>query len=54
VPWRAKATEEVLATPAEWPGDLVQRAVGNVEKRMLSGLRAVGDVASANSWFDDA
>lgn len=51
---RAKATEEVLANPAEWPGDLVQRAVEHVEKGMLGGLRAVGDVASANSWFDDA
>jgi hypothetical protein len=49
----AKTPEEVLKAPAHWPADLVQRAVEHVEKRMLTGLGTVAEVASANSWFED-
>jgi hypothetical protein len=48
----AKLAEEVLKAPADWPADLVQRAVEHVEKRMLSRLDTMAEVASANSWFD--
>ena len=50
---RAKVPEEVLTAPANWPADLVQRAVEHVEKRMLSGLTIVAAVAETNSWFED-
>lgn len=50
---RTKVPEEVLTAPANWPADLVQRAVEHVEKRMLSGLSIVADVAGTNSWFED-
>lgn len=49
---RVRASEEVLANPAEWPSDLVQRAVEHVEKRMLSGLQSIGEVAVVDSWFE--
>lgn len=48
----AKLPEEVLKAPADWPADLVQRAVEHIEERMLSGLGTVAEVASANAWFD--
>lgn len=48
----AKTPEEVLKAPADWPADLVQRAVEQVESRMLTGLSTVAGVASTNGWFE--
>lgn len=47
-----KTPEAVLKVPADWPADLVQRAVQHVEKRMLSGLSTMAEVAATNSWFE--
>ena len=46
-------SQEVLRAPAHWPADLVQRAVEHIERRMLSGLSTVAEVAGTNSWFED-
>jgi hypothetical protein len=43
--------EQVLAHPHEWPGDLVQHAVENVEERLLSSLENVAWVAGRENWF---
>ena len=43
--------ERVLRQPEEWPGDLVQRAVENVEQRMLSAVAPVAFVAHQENWF---
>lgn len=48
---RGKVAGEVLADPAAWPGDLVQRAVEQVEERMLADLKPLADVADDESWF---
>lgn len=48
----ANTPEEVLKAPADWPAHLVQRAVEQVEKRMLTGLSTVAGVASTNAWFE--
>lgn len=50
---RAGSPEVVLKAPADWPADLVQRAVEYVEKRLLNELSTVAELASAQSWFDD-
>lgn len=49
----AKTPEQVLKAPADWPADLVQRALEHVEKRMLAGLSTVAGVAATNAWFED-
>lgn len=43
--------EKVLRQPHDWPGDLVQRAVENIEDRMLSPLEPVALVARRENWF---
>ena len=45
--------EKVLRQPHDWPGDLVQRAVENVEDRMLSPLEPVAAVARRENWFGE-
>ncbi|GGB22118.1 hypothetical protein GCM10011492_09980 [Flexivirga endophytica] len=47
-----KLPEEVLSAPADWPSDLVHRAVEHVENRILRAQSTLADVASANSWFE--
>lgn len=47
-----KLSNEILTRPSEWPSDLVQRAVQHVEKRMLSQVGTLAEVARANAWFD--
>lgn len=44
--------EEVLGSPAEWPGDIVQRAVESIENRMSSGVLPLRTVADTDRWFD--
>ncbi len=51
---RAKVADDVLTNPGDWPGDLVQRAVEEVEERMSAGLKPVGEVATASNWFPEA
>ncbi|UNB52864.1 NACHT domain-containing NTPase [Mycolicibacterium sp. YH-1] len=45
--------EKVLRQPHDWPGDLVQRAVENVEERMLSAIEPVAVVARHENWFGE-
>lgn len=47
-----KLATEILQDPSQWPGDLVQRAVENVETRMSASLTPLGQVAESNLWFD--
>ncbi|WP_124390603.1 NACHT domain-containing NTPase [Rhodococcus wratislaviensis] len=47
-----KTAAEILQDPSQWPGDLVQRAVENVEVRMLANLTPLSKVAEDHSWFD--
>lgn len=50
---RATMPDEVLRTPAEWPGDLVQRAVETVEGRMTAGRQPLAAIANADRWFQE-
>jgi hypothetical protein len=46
------SAEEILSEPDQWPGDVVQRAVEEVEVRMAKGVLLLATVADANRWFD--
>jgi hypothetical protein len=46
------ATEEILGTPDQWPGDIVQRAAGRVEDRMTKSLVPLATVADTDCWFN--
>ncbi|MFV0461346.1 MAG: hypothetical protein ACK5MT_21540 [Actinomycetales bacterium] len=48
---RGKVADEVLANPAAWPGDLVQRAVERVEECLLVDLEPLAEVADNGDWF---
>lgn len=48
-----KLAADILRSPHEWPGDLVQRAVEKVELRMLSTLTPLSQVAAEKCWFND-
>lgn len=48
-----KTSKEVLARPSDWPPDLVQRAVEHIERRLLSQLGTLAEVARSDSWFDN-
>ena len=50
---RAKLADQVLQRPSEWPGDLVQRAVEEVEARMQGGLEPIAKVAEDDRWFGE-
>ncbi|MCC5578219.1 HNH endonuclease [Microtetraspora sp. AC03309] len=50
---RVKLPDEVLRAPAAWPGDLVQRAVEEVEGRMTAYRQPIASVASADEWFQE-
>ncbi|MGW1741258.1 hypothetical protein ACWCPQ_20915 [Nocardia sp. NPDC001965] len=48
---RSNVADEALRRPYEWPSDLVQRAVENIEDRVLKGLAPIAQVAEADNWF---
>lgn len=48
---KATLAEKVLEQPQDWPGDLVQRAVENVEERILSAVEPVALIAERENWF---
>lgn len=48
---KAALAEKVLEQPQDWPGDLVQRAVENVEERILSAVEPVALIAKRENWF---
>jgi len=50
---RAKLADEVLQRPSNWPGDLVQRAVEEVEGRVQGGLEPIAKVAEDDRWFGE-
>lgn len=45
------AADDVLANPADWPGDLVQHAAGAIETRMTKQVTPLASVADADNWF---
>jgi hypothetical protein len=49
---RAKAAE-ILTSPANWPADIVQRAV-EVAASQMSAVETISAVASANNWFQES
>ncbi len=44
---------EILQHPGQWPGDLVQRAIENFERRLWSDFPSLSQVADDNDWFND-
>jgi DNA-binding transcriptional regulator PaaX len=48
---RARLPHEILGSPEDWPGDLVQRAVERIAERLVADMDSVATVAAANSWF---
>nr|MDT0664755.1 hypothetical protein [Micromonospora sp. DSM 115978] len=51
---RANVADEVLRDPAEWPGDLVQRAVEEIEVRISAGARSIAALAASDNWFQES
>lgn len=50
---RTKLADDILQTPDKWPSDMVQRAAGQIARRISDDAKPLAAVAESDRWFKE-